>query len=107
MIGRHDDAVPQMPLTQGHTRACPCCTQQPHLLVHILACLVLGSSAPVWCRLLMQTLLPYLKKLAEQPDVRQPLTADFKMAEYFRQQGYLLYEDPSSGFLTAAASVIS
>ena len=58
-------------------------------------------------RLLMHDLLPYLKRLAELPDVRQPLTEDFKMAEYFRRQGYLLYEDPASGFLTAAASVIS
>jgi hypothetical protein len=61
----------------------------------------------VLCRLLMQDLLPYLKKLTDLPDVRQALTQDFRMAEYFRRQGYLLYEDPRSGFLTAAASVIS
>ena len=70
------------------------------------ACVDLGIHTSTLCRLLLQTLLPYLKRLAEQPDVRQPLTEDFKMAEYFRRQGYLLYEDPSSGFLTAAASVI-
>jgi hypothetical protein len=55
----------------------------------------------------MQDLLPYLKKLSDLPDVRQALTDDFRMAEYFGRQGYLLYEDPRSGFLTAAASVIS
>lgn len=55
----------------------------------------------------MQDLLPYLRRLAVLPDVRQVLTEDFRVAEYFERQGYLLYEDPGSGFLTAAASVIS
>ena len=54
----------------------------------------------------MQDLLPYLERLVALSDVRQALTDDFRMAEFFRHQGYHIYEDPGSGILMAAASVL-
>jgi hypothetical protein len=58
------------------------------------------------CRELTQTLLPFLRSLALVPDVRQALSKSFNVPEYFSQHGYCLYED-ASGYLTAAATIIS
>ncbi len=69
----------------------------PHVLV--LVC------APAH-RQLMHSLLPFLRQLSGAPDVRPELAAAFSMPEYFARHGYCLYED-ASGFLTAAATIIS
>ncbi|CAL8471926.1 g11468 [Coccomyxa elongata] len=57
-------------------------------------------------RQLMQELLPFLKGLSGLSDVRPTLGDIFNMPEYFFKHGYCMYED-ASGYLTAAATIIS
>lgn len=58
------------------------------------------------CRQLMHNLLPFLRGLSVLSDVRPTLAESFNVPEYFSRHGYCLYED-ASGFLTAAATIIS
>ena len=58
------------------------------------------------CRQLMHNLLPFLRGLSVLSDVRPTLAESFNVPEYFSRHGYCLYKD-ASGFLTAAATIIS
>lgn len=71
-----------------------------------LSCIGFDWSVSLLCRQLIHSLLPFLRGLSQLPDVRPTLAECFNMPEYFSKHGYCLYED-ASGYLTAAAAIIS